>query len=655
MSAILGMLNTRGDTFPVDTGLEMMKKISKYPADKVETWHGTFSFLGCHHQYSTPVSSKEVLPYFDSEANLVITADAIIDNRRELLRAFNIGIADGEQFPDGMLILMAYKKWGELCPRYIIGDYAFCIIDIKNKKVVCGRDHVGKRTLYYTLQDTLFTACTLRSPLLLLQGRNMKLNEQWIADFLAIPSVMHHLDPELTVYSNIFELLPAHVLVADASGIKTIKYWEPLNLPELKLKTDEEYDEAFREVLFEAVRCRTESIGQVGIKMSGGLDSGSVGCIAAMQMQEWGERLKAYTSIPMKGYQSNLNARYIADESPYVDAIVSQYNNIDIKYCRTEGIDSYSKIDHYLEIYEQPYKVIENLHWSDNIAEIAASDGCRVLLSGQFGNCTISFGDFHVQLYTLLRKGNLASFLREFNDYCCLHGYGRKTMAKNVAKKLIPFFRSNPTSMGAASMWHSFSPLHPDMAKKYNTEQRLEKGGYGRATERNYTLQQYRKFILDSHMLSQAATMETHCSLAHCLAMRDPSRDKRIFEFCFSLPGDQFVRNGQERLILRRALKGILPDKVRLNSSVKGVQSADWIQRLQPQWNRILGEIKDNVYNKEMKEILDIDSIIKVLECNKNIQSEHINTYDVRRLIICLIFNRFVSEFSSMKSIDSNS
>ena len=61
-----------------------MKALQKYPADDVRTWHDEHVFLGCHAQWITPESINEPLPFYHYDAQVAITADAIIDNRKEL-------------------------------------------------------------------------------------------------------------------------------------------------------------------------------------------------------------------------------------------------------------------------------------------------------------------------------------------------------------------------------------------------------------------------------------------------------------------------------------------------------------------------------------------------------------------------------------------
>lgn len=91
-------------------------------------------------------------------------------------------------------------------------------------------------------------------PLFSLPEIEKRYNETWIADFLAIPTVMHQLDPEITLYEGIYLLPAGHTLTVRTDGLRKQQYWRVERQPELKFSSDAEYEEAFREVLGEAVR-----------------------------------------------------------------------------------------------------------------------------------------------------------------------------------------------------------------------------------------------------------------------------------------------------------------------------------------------------------------------------------------------------------------
>lgn len=111
--------------------------------------------MGCLSQWITPESIGELLPYYDSNRQLAITADAIIDNRSELFERLQIKQADQNVITDSELILNAYQKWGEDAPKYLIGDFAFMIWDEKIQRLFGARDFSGEEPFIITTKDNV--------------------------------------------------------------------------------------------------------------------------------------------------------------------------------------------------------------------------------------------------------------------------------------------------------------------------------------------------------------------------------------------------------------------------------------------------------------------------------------------------------------------
>ena len=87
-------------------------------------------------------------------------------------------------------------------------------------------------------------------------------------------------DQAITFYKGIFRLPPAHCITVGPHSVRIRRYWSPNLSQELRLSSDEEYAEAFRDLFVEAVRCRLRSVYPVATTLSGGLDSSSVTCVA---------------------------------------------------------------------------------------------------------------------------------------------------------------------------------------------------------------------------------------------------------------------------------------------------------------------------------------------------------------------------------------
>lgn len=643
MSVISGVLSFSDQISALDAGIRMAKSLEDIPVDKYHYWNNEKAFMSCHLQCITQESIYENMPYYDDETGIVIAANVILDNRDELLSEFKIASDDSESFPDSRVILLAYKKWGENCSEHIIGDFSYVIYETRKNRLVCSRDHAGRSTFYYVKNEHYFAFCTLMKPLTCIEKKNKLLNEQWLVDFLSIPTVVSQLDSSITVYQYIDELLPATTLIFNNDKFSFIKYWNPITCKKIKLSSSDEYDEAFREVIDKAIQCKLRSIDNIGILLSGGLDSSTVACIAAKQLEKKGKRLKAYTSIPMEGYIERLGKRSISDESPYVNEIVRMYPNIDICYCRCEGKDSIHGIEKYLNILEQPYKTVENLFWFDDIYEKAEKDNCRVLLNGQYGNITISFGSFYNHLKTLLCSLKFTKLLHEMKYYADHHQTTMKETAKPFIKGLFPKFIQFLLFKDSLAAYNRnrYKLTNLELMNKYNEHKRLEKVGFGYKWFEDKTINSLRKQIINHTAFSQSACFENKFGIPRKLITRDPTKDKRVIEFCFSIPDEQYVSDGVERVILRRAMNGILPDMVRLNYNRKGVQAADWIQRILPFWDNTYLQIENILNDQKISKYFNLSTINELMTKNKNI-TVHSNALQLRQLIILYIFSKFI-------------
>jgi asparagine synthase (glutamine-hydrolysing) len=648
VSAIWGLINKNNNHISEKVEQVMVKSLSIYKLDCVKSWYKKNVYLGCGIQYITPESLKETLPYYNEEKGLAITADAIIDNREELFNLLNVSPALQSNITDSELILMSYEKWEKECPKHLLGDFAFAILDENKNELFCARDHVGKRTLYYYYSDAVFSFSTTIRPLLEVMDIKTELNERWISDFLSIDVVIHETECNETIYKDIYQLPPAYTLCLDKNGVRKENYWDPLkSIKRLQLSSDKEYDEAFIKIYSEAIKCRLRSNDEVGILLSGGLDSSSVACIAANYLKMDGNRLKGFTSIPMEGFNDYTTKRRIADESEYVKAIEDSYENIDVVYCRSEGKTPLTDIDRFISILEQPFKIVENLYWYDELTRIAADSKCKILLDGQFGNLTVSAGDFTTHALTLFREMKILTLLKEIKCYSSLNAVNIRRISKHVARVIMPYNIRKLVSKKINRQLDRFSksPVNIKLIKKWNVEERLNEKGFNLIPMKFYDIFESNKFVVNPVLFSHMAALETKISLAHGIVKRDPTRDKRVIEFCLSLPPEQFVRNGQERHLIRRTMEGIIPNKIRLNTNSKGIQSADWIQRIIPRWNILCTEIRNMLEDNDINKYINTEKVNSGISSVGDIPNE--KQWDlIHMLIIVLNFSYFIKWFS---------
>ena len=108
----------------------------------------------------------------------------------------------------------------------------------------------------------------------------------------------------------------------------------------------------------------------------------------------------------------------MADERPFIKSTVEYVGSIKDHYFDFEGRDSYSEIDDFLDIMEMPYKFFENSFWLKGMFEKAHEEGIGVLLNGDRGNLTISWGSAIRLLCNSIKKIKVGySFFNELNHY----------------------------------------------------------------------------------------------------------------------------------------------------------------------------------------------------------------------------------------------
>ncbi|SES10018.1 asparagine synthase-related protein [Salipaludibacillus aurantiacus] len=642
MSAIAGLIHFNNSPVSNEQTTDLMKGFECFPADDVRGWQKSNAFLGCHAQWITPESVGEPLPYYDYERQLVITADAIIDNREELCEKLQIEKAYRQNIPDSRLILLAYSKWGEEAPKQLVGDFAFMIWDERQQRLFGARDFSGARTLYYCFKEGRLAFSTLIAPLFTLPGIDKKVKEEWMAEFLAIPGMVEAVDMNHTVYERIMQVPPSHSISVCERGVRLSRY-NVLNLNEkIKLKSDAEYEEAFRDVFGRAVKDRLRTYGKVGSQLSGGLDSGSVAGFAARELKKENKQLHTFSFIPKKGFQDWTPHYLNPDESIFIRQAVAHIGNINPSYLSFEGKSPLSEVDSFLELMEMPYKFFGNSFWAMGINKEAQQQGIKILLNGARGNHSISWGSRKLTFdyyNNLLKKGKWSRLYREIDDYCRHFQTGKSVVIPFIVKRGL---RSRKTRQSDELPFAQF--ISPELAKKTDVfeklkgSQLLDNHGY----DETYLRHQH---FTHHYSWNKTGVITTKLSLRYAMWERDPTNDLRVIRFCLSIPHEQYVTGGMERSLIRRATKDLLPDSIRLNQHTRGFQGGDVIERMKPEWNAFVTELQHLVDNPATSYFIDVNVLKRALSDLPNVPAPNlVFSNDFKILTRSLIVSRFIQQ-----------
>jgi asparagine synthase (glutamine-hydrolysing) len=585
MSAIFGLVNLTGKPVtPSDMGC-MALALKHHGVDGGGLWAQGCAGMGQHLMIFTPEDRFERQPLISTNGQFVMVCDGHIDNRTELLA--NLGSQAEDltthpllEIPDSELVLRAYEKWGNKSLQHLVGVFAFAVWDIRAQHLFLARSPIKAPTLFYYATPGVFAFSVTPKGLFALPFIPRAINEQKFADKLAHSPA----DPEATLYRGISRIPTGHCLTVGRDGLHVQNIWKPDLSRKIRFQHDDDYLYAFNELFEHVVETHLRSLTPVGVMMSGGLDSTAIAATAARLLKPQGKRITAFTEVPRLGFAGPVPKSRYADETPFVQSMDCMYDNLDMELIRTDKAIFLDDIDHFFSHIERPFNATSNRVWIEAILKEAHQRGMRVLLDGMQGNLTFSRNGGGV-ISQLLQTGHWRRAWMEARQMV-QRGTSQSMLRALVGQGLMPLLpasfwlaverlRGNPLH-DTAQPFHHISPIHPDFAALHKVAQRARDWGqdYYYRPASDYRVATYKALTLQDLGL-----FDTAYRSMFSVDFRSPAADVRIVEFCLALPEEQFLHQGEQRSLIRRAMKNRLPPDI-LSNRLRGQQAADWFERL---------------------------------------------------------------------------
>ncbi len=600
MSGIAGLVRFDGRTVGRRELERAANALNQYGPDRVEII--AKDSIGLIHALMrmTPEDRFDRQPQRGASGS-IITADLRLDNRDELLARIGIARSEAAEWPDSRLLLTGWERLDDDVWPMLRGPFAAAIWDPRSRSLTLARDHLGLNVVMWHKGQNFFAFASMPNGLFALDEVPRELCEEKLADFL----VLNHADHVTTMYRNVFRVPPAHVIRVKSDGsINQKRYWSQADITPVKLPSDAAYADGLRECLDLAVRRQMRSIHPVGCLLSGGLDSSSVSVLAARALTGKNRRLAAFTGVPRHGFNSPVPDGCYADETPYVDAVQKQAGNIDVEYVRNNECDDFAQLERFFIALDGPVRNPTNFGWMMAVLQRARAQGRRVLLSGLYGNYTISWNGWS-QAADHLLHGRLLLAYRQWQLYYRNTSYSRwVALRKILVEPLIPAslgdwadHRRHPNRI---EPWQDHAPIRPDFAAAMAVGSRAKKVGHDflyrmRRDERASGLAQI-DYVGDWHAAEKAVTG---------IEVRDPTADMDVVSYCFGVPPEQYLAEGIDRSLIRRAMWGLLPEKV-LTNRLSGLQGADWHEKLESQRREVSFQIAELAKSPLARKIIDL-------------------------------------------------
>lgn len=628
MSAIWGAIDISGCSIQEDKKKILRDAFDKCVIDRYEEMGNENVYMGCGIQYFVPEAEYEKLPMFSED--IYFTADAIIDNREELMDKYNVIPKKDIVLTDAELIYEIYKKYGKSCLNDLLGAYVFVWYDKKKNKIEVVSDAVGNRCVYYRIVDNVFYFSSLIEPLAKI-SLPVSNNDRWFADYLAYDYLVMFTEAEETQLKDIYRVAPSQWLEYDGKKINKEIYWDILkDKKEYRFSSDNEYKKKFNEVWQKAVKGTLRTDSNISILLSGGYDSNSVLAVAAPYLKSKDRKIYSYTSVPREDYQVKNKGFDVENEREDVEATAKFYGNIITDYIDLDGKNAWELLEKEYDSMEMPFKSIQNFMWIKEAAKRAYKNNSRLMLSGFYGNISISFTNLPLYFNSLYMKRRYIKLLKEIKSFAKTQGFSGRYALKKIREDCKASYEENKDI-------YEGSFVNRQLADSLKSNERLMKEEKIQFKVcRNYEACRGRMAHLIA--LRQIGESEMKNSLATGVLFRDPTKDKRVLEFCAHLPLNQYCKNGIERRLVKVYLKDIMPPHI-IDIRKKGRQSADLHYRFSFDWENVQKEWILEYDKYKNSKYVDIDAAQKQLKEKTDLNSY--SAYELTRHMFTLIALRY--------------
>lgn len=425
---------------------------------------------------------------------------------------------------DTEVVLAAYMEWGAQSVVKLNGIFAIAIWSEADQTLFLARDRLGVKPLFYTQRGKSFLFGSELKALLANPMIRPVIAEDGLAEILIMgPSRT----PGHGIYKGIHELRPGYYLLYTRRGVQHKRYWSLVSRPHLDNLDDTTYQ--VRELLQDSIERQLVSDVPICTLLSGGLDSSAITAYAANAFRENGmEELHTYS------------IDYV-DNDQYFQA--SEYQpNSDNPW--VERVSKYLKTKHHAIVVEIP-KLVESL-----IEATIARD-----LPGM--------ADVDSALYLFcceVKKGATVALSGECADEI-FGGYPWFHQEEALNTPMFPWIRF---------LDHRLSLWNPSLFKEINPQEYI-KQRYKETIaevpvlEGESPLEKRRREISYLNILWFMTTLlerKDRMSMATGLEVRVPYSDHRLLEYVWNIPWEMKTTGNMAKGILRRALKGVLPEDV---------------------------------------------------------------------------------------------
>lgn len=552
MTAILGVFDT-GTGIPGERAMrDALACAAERAGDRVRIHAEPGVLLGV----ATGVTDSALLapdcPAFAIDDDYVVAADAALyyvsDLRRKLGRAV-LPTASPSQ-----LVLAGFRAFGRRCVDHLEGDFAFLVWDRHARRVYCARDFTGRRPLFLAeWRGGLIVATSLDS-IAALPGLNPRVNTAAVGADAA--GLLFALDDDTCMY-GVRSLRAGYVAQWCADDVlHTERVWHPGQVKPSPMGFDDAAQH-LRDLLAPAVRERVSTTGPTAVWMSGGRDSTAV--FAAGMYSRRGDGTDAPLVPISRSHPPGDSGR----ENEAIEEI-ARFWHVTPSWVDAQRVPMFSAFRNRTQWSAEPFaQPFEGL--TRALAKAGRALGASVALDGYGGD--FLFQVSRVYLADLMARGQVR---RALSDWRAMDrgGEGLRGFFSYGVQPILPGWatRALGVARGGRPLLDSMERVAPPwIAPRFMREHGMRErfASLGPAAQTgSSTAERETQFYLSHQFFARVNAKMAGFALDHGVELRSPLLDQRVVQFALSRPREERNSAGDQKLLLRAAMRGLLPDSV---------------------------------------------------------------------------------------------
>lgn len=525
-------------------------------------WVSDDQVLGLGHRRLSIIDLSETAnqPMMTQDKRYVLTFNGEIYNHVEIReKLIALGHQDWQTtHSDTEVLLNAFVEWGIECVHQFRGMFAFAIWDNVLNELWLVRDRIGVKPLYYAYDKNKLVFASEIKAILSDPCQKRAVNEDAFfhyLSFLTTPAPM-------TLFEGIYKLEPGSWLKVSLSSENKItqkKYWDVWDYTQpLTDKSEQEIIQGIRQELSEAVKLRQVSDVPVGVFLSGGIDSSTN---AALFSKNSTSAVKTF-SIGYQGeYGSYQNELHFAKEM--ADFVNAEYHE---KLLTVDDLLDFLPL--MIKLQDEPIAdpVCFPVYY---VSKLARDNGVIVCQVGE-GADELFWGypTWKIKL-NLQRINNIPGlkWLKRLGLYTLKQMNKEETLYYEMLRRgveEVPIFWGGAEAFNEAQKQKLLSPRLKEKFKNRTSWEVIEpiwKRFQDKAWDKS--ILHWMSYIDLNFRLPELLLMRVDkMSMGVSLEGRVPFLDYKLVEYALSIPARLKTRHGQLKYLLKKAVRGLIPDKM---------------------------------------------------------------------------------------------